>query len=334
VHVSVTTRGDGRGGFDLLREAAAGLPEPLLVDCDDRSRCVAGMGMSLVEDLTVGSLGNGGPGSLLVRRTAALVRRSDPEFLCLALPCSGEVVLSRGGDQAVLQLGHFTVYDTSRPYDGVCRQAPAGTNVAVLGVPRARLGPRADRMRRLAGTALSAPPGMVRLVQANLARVAADAPGYAEPEAAAVAGLLVDLLGWLLAAAEGGDPAPPPQRLLLLQRAKRLIDARLSDPDLSPAQVAAALHVSVRNLYRAFDTDGRGVAEWIRHRRLAGCRQHLLTSDAPVQSLAPRWGFPSAAQLSRAFRREYGLPPHAYRLAHRPRAAADDNSPAGDDNAD
>jgi AraC-like DNA-binding protein len=74
-------------------------------------------------------------------------------------------------------------------------------------------------------------------------------------------------------------PAGIHQRALLL-RAQAFIEARLSDPTLSPGAVAAANYISVRSLYKLFETQGQSVAGWIRQRRLERCRRDLLD---------PRW---------------------------------------------
>jgi len=59
-------------------------------------------------------------------------------------------------------------------------------------------------------------------------------------------------------------------------QAKAHIDHHLHDPTLCPASVAAALHVSLRTLYRAFDEQDQPAAAWIRQRRLERCRRDLI----------------------------------------------------------
>jgi AraC-like DNA-binding protein len=54
--------------------------------------------------------------------------------------------------------------------------------------------------------------------------------------------------------------------------------------------------VSVRQLYKLFETQECTVAEWIRHRRMERCRRDL--SDPallhrPVGAIAAQWGLPT-----------------------------------------
>jgi AraC-like DNA-binding protein len=103
-------------------------------------------------------------------------------------------------------------------------------------------------------------------------------------------------------------------------RTDTLIFEQAMDPLLTPASVAMQLNVSLRQLYRAF-TGSESPAARIRRRRLEHAAE-MLTSRAPsiqVERVAQECGFVSAEYFSRAFRREYGMSPRAYRSSHRDR---------------
>ena len=62
------------------------------------------------------------------------------------------------------------------------------------------------------------------------------------------------------------------------------------------------------------------MAGWTRQRRLERCRRDLADpalAARPVAAIAARWGFPSAAEFSRAFRAAHGMPPGEYRMSAR-----------------
>jgi AraC-like DNA-binding protein len=102
----------------------------------------------------------------------------------------------------------------------------------------------------------------------------------------------------------------------LRRRVHAFIEQRLADPALSPAVIADAHHVSVRYLYKLFEGRHRGVAGWIRSRRLERSRRDLLDpalAARPVSAIAARWGLVDPAQFSRLFRAAYGTPPLEYR---------------------
>ena len=97
--------------------------------------------------------------------------------------------------------------------------------------------------------------------------------------------------------------------------ARRAIDARLHQPDLSPAEIAVVLGVSRAALYRACEPDG-GVAAMIWQRRLKRAAQSLTdpADKRRVSQIAFACGFASEAHFSRAFRREFGATPTDIRM--------------------
>ncbi|HEU5024916.1 MAG TPA: helix-turn-helix domain-containing protein [Spirillospora sp.] len=111
-------------------------------------------------------------------------------------------------------------------------------------------------------------------------------------------------------------PPPSGEAAEAVWAIKEWIEAHLRDPDLTPAAIAAAHHVSVRQLYRLFGPSGTTVARYVRDRRLERCRRELSDPSQAgrrISAIARGWGLPDAAGFSRAFRAAYGLPPSAYR---------------------
>jgi AraC-like DNA-binding protein len=124
--------------------------------------------------------------------------------------------------------------------------------------------------------------------------------------------------GGRLPRATAGESSRP---VVLLRTIQAFIDQNLANPELGPATIAAAHHISERYLYLIFAGQRTSVAGWIRDRRLQGCRQDLADPalrDRPVAAIAIRWGFTTPAHFSRVFRRAFGIPPGQFRLlAHR-----------------
>ena len=95
----------------------------------------------------------------------------------------------------------------------------------------------------------------------------------------------------------------------LFERARAYIQAHLSSPDLGPEILLKELSVSRSNLYRAFEHVG-GVAHYVQHSRLLAARAVLSSQkDRRIQDIAYNYGFRSAADFTRAFRREFGFSP-------------------------
>ena len=100
----------------------------------------------------------------------------------------------------------------------------------------------------------------------------------------------------------------------LLGRARRLIDAKLANPDLTSEKLCVELGVSRSRLYRLFEPLG-GIASYIRKQRLLRTREALSDSmdGRSISRIAGQWGFVDASAFSRTFRHEFGISPREAR---------------------
>jgi AraC-like DNA-binding protein len=86
----------------------------------------------------------------------------------------------------------------------------------------------------------------------------------------------------------------------------------LPEPDLTPARVAAAMKISVRQLHLLFEPTGKSFAEHVLGRRLEECRAILENPSSrgrSVADIAYAWGFNSLASFYRAFGQRFGVSP-------------------------
>jgi AraC-like DNA-binding protein len=104
--------------------------------------------------------------------------------------------------------------------------------------------------------------------------------------------------------------AQTPVDATLLSRARRIIDGRLADRNLTSESLCLALGVSRSRLYRIFEPLG-GVASYIRKQRLLRTRNALsdIADTRPISRIAEQWGFVDASAYSRTFRHEFGISP-------------------------
>ena len=96
--------------------------------------------------------------------------------------------------------------------------------------------------------------------------------------------------------------------------AQSVIRANLTRPDLTPETIAAALRISRATLYRVFAPED-GVMQVVHRERLLAVRDAL---NDPFEArslarLADAYGIGSPSQLSRGFRRQFGMVPKAWR---------------------
>lgn len=118
-----------------------------------------------------------------------------------------------------------------------------------------------------------------------------------------------------IAAAPGPAPTSAPAgKLTLVERARRLIRARLADDELSPELICRELGVSRSRLYRLFEPLG-GISSYIRRQRLIQARHALADPQEmrPIMVIAEQWGFADPSVFSRSFRQEFGVSPRSVR---------------------
>lgn len=277
-------------------------------DPDFRDQLVAGqLGALRVGDISVHQPG-------VAHRTARHVRREPQDVWYVGVQTRGRAVVEQGGRQARLDPGDMVLLDLSRP----CRWITGPARATALAFPRDLLPLRTDDVQRTTAVRIPGDEGPGALVSALAPLLPEQVDACGTAEAARVGTATIDLVTSALAARmdrEQHVPPPVRQRALLLQ-VTEFVEQHLGDPDLSPATVAAAQHISVRYLHKLFRPEGVTLGEWIRQRRLERCRRDLLDPaqrQRTVTTIAARWGFTSPAHFSRLFRDAFGTSPSEYR---------------------
>ena len=243
-------------------------------------------------------------------RGTSRISRSSTDYIAVLILREGEERVSQGGEQAVLCGGDVVVCDTQL---AMSFEMPRPARKQILLAPR-------TAVEEITGTAW--PAGAMMLSAANPAThlltshldALIHTAAHLSP-AAQMAARTATL--YLLAAAASPDgtqltaeTAPE----LLVEAMKKWIDAHLLDPDLRPAEVAAAHAVSLRTAQRLFQHNDESLAAYIRRRRLTRARNALLGA-ASINEIAHHYGFYDAGHFTRAFKAEYGTTPAAYRSA-------------------
>ncbi|MDE3725058.1 helix-turn-helix domain-containing protein [Nocardiopsis sp. N85] len=256
--------------------------------------------------------------ALALHRTAPLIRRSDPEAYNVCLVRSGSLERGCGAREVVYGPHDIHVNDSSRPFDV---QAPSGgglvTSVGV-DIPKKLLSLPSQRADRMSGLRLSGREGIGALLSGFLIQLTENPRSYSPADGPRLALTLGDLVSALFAhtlEAEG-DLVPESRGRSLSLRIRAFIHEHLHDPQLTPAAIATAHHISTSYLHRLFQQDGTTVATWIREQRLERARLGLTDpalAEVPIHRIAARWGFRHPAAFSRTFRDAYGIAPKDYR---------------------
>lgn len=145
------------------------------------------------------------------------------------------------------------------------------------------------------------------------------APPGAEEAPRTQAPAAPDPLEWLEHAVERPSAAPASERLEL--KAVRAIHARLGEA-ISPAELAAAVHVSLRTLQRHLtESLGCSPGELLLAVKMREARRLLEAGELQVQQVARRVGYDDPAHFSRRFKAYFGLSPAVAAEGERSRGA-------------
>jgi AraC-like DNA-binding protein len=250
---------------------------------------------------------------VVVRRTPRLIRSDAQDYLKVCLPLGGRCLVAQDGREASLAPGDFVLYDNTRPYSAAfSRQA-----LTVM-IPRdlIRLSPR--HLAHLTAQRIGGQQGLGALVSAFLRELGTHATENHHAGNIYLADAVLDMLAASFAERLSNDTTIQiaSGRNDLLLRIRAFIETRLSEPHLDVSSVAAAHHISVRQLQKLFEGEGYTVTRWIRDRRIEHCRRDLTDTqyaDTPVGTIAARWGLVNAAYFSRRFRAAHGMTPTEYR---------------------
>jgi AraC-like DNA-binding protein len=248
-----------------------------------------------------------------VERTPALIERTPEQHIKLGLQVSGSGLLIQDGREALLSPGELTIYDTSRPYtlefdsDYRCFVVMFPTSMSEITV--------AD-LAQFTATPLSQTGGLGSVVTPYLLSIAADLGSFDMQVGNRLAHSSLDLVNTMLLRElelfSGGTSGKRRQ----FSEVTEYIECRLSMTELTPASIARGNFMSVRALHALFHSRGTTVSTWIRNRRLSHCHAELADpahSGESISQIAARWGYADAPNFSRAFRREFGMPPSAAR---------------------
>jgi len=156
--------------------------------------------------------------------------------------------------------------------------------------------------------------GLVRMIGIE---IAAAAPGTEAVVTRLTDALLTQALRQSLIALNDGSPGSIGIADPVVARAQRIMRSRPQDA-WSVAGIAAEVGLSRSAFAQRFRfTTGEAPMRWLTSHRLARVAEYLRTTDLVLSEIARLTGYDSEVSISRAFRRQFGTAPGAYRRARR-----------------
>jgi AraC-like DNA-binding protein len=255
-----------------------------------------------------------------LRRTAAQVRVAAPERIALTVVGPGRFVY--------VQADHYRATASRQPQMMLTDHSATyqfdrigGGETFSLSFDHTTLALPVDVIRAAVGRLEASP--LFDVVRAHLLRVGRELQAVPPGPARAMLGnSMAELVRALITTTAQDTPAG---RAALAETLRRRIadhlERHFADPDLTPAAIARAHNISLRQLYRVWTAEELSLSEWIVARRLEEARRALAAPAAgatTIGAVARRCGFADAAHFSRRFRSAYGLSPRQWQALHRP----------------
>jgi len=250
---------------------------------------------------------------LFVRRLPQdIARIDDPPYL-VKFQRTGESLWSQRGRDVHVRPGDFVVCSTAEPY---ALRFRGPYDMPVLVIPQSTMRQLTPDPDQFLGVLMAGDDADCGLLSNFVFQVAARMNRLTAPVMRRAEASILDLLGAVLSArARPGSMSRSGQ----LARIKLYIGDHLQERRLGPSMIAAALRMSTRYVHSVFEGEDMTVGGYIRHRRLAACRESLESAglSQSLTDLALRWGFYDLSHMTRCFNREFGAPPRRFLLQQR-----------------
>lgn len=255
---------------------------------------------------------NEGSGIRLVR-TPKHVRIGAPERLALAVQVIGSGLFSQGGADRRVRTGELMLVDLTAPYEYAWTGRGASQ---AFQIDYKDLGLSVETVRTAAQRLPSSP--LYELVLHHLTVLPTVGDSLLGTRSASMLGSATTQLvrALLSSAADEDAKRHPPMTEILFTRITWYARRHLTDPDLSPARIAAEHSISLRYLYKVFAERHLSIEQWIIGERLEGARRQLASPASrhrSIAAIAAEWGFADAGHFTRRFRRAHGMTPQDWR---------------------
>lgn len=309
--------GAGQREPGVTRFSTVGLPEPRRVELweNHNARSLIGLGCRTLNDASLEAteynrqlreiqFAHVAANPHVVERTHSHISATPADAVVVYFNLEGEAFFYHRDGCEMLRPGQAILHDADQPF---MRGFSHGLRELALKVPRPVFREISGRNSigkpqvfdfRGTGAANSHAAALVDLMKSALATPASDG----ELVEASAVGLLRILINGV-----GLDDS-----LGHFSAAKAFIAQRFRDPQLSAAQISAAIGISERQLSRIFAGEGVSVARFILNERLEAARRSFTlpnTVRQPLGQLAASLGFSTQAHFSRAYKDHFGITP-------------------------
>jgi AraC family transcriptional activator of tynA and feaB len=242
-------------------------------------------------------------------RTSCDVARGAPPFVFLNLYAGGRCRIRQGHLDADAGPGQFLLLNGDSAYE---LEHPNVLELISLAVPHTLL--RREIKTQCYDSHVLVPSAAASLLASQMRSLAQWAHDLGPAESVYIADAMVGMVRAVLSSQDTAD-ATNNKRRLVRGVLRQLIERNYGDPSLSAVRAASELGMPVRTLHAWLARDGVTFGAYLLHYRLERAHAILCAGalHVPIQEVAARCGFVSAAHFTRRFRERYGATPSALR---------------------
>lgn len=246
-------------------------------------------------------------------RTARQIAQSkDSIFICTQI--SGSTRISQNGRDALLQSGDLTLVDNAAPSGFV---SSIGSKKLVIELDRRSFEARLGRIAQWTTRCIDGSGGAGVLVSNFIQLLPAQLSLLSDTAQSQISHQLIDLMALALTESDGNATARSSGRLISLLRLKAVVDANLTNTNVTCEELAAAAGISVRYANQLLESEETSLQRLLFSRRIAKCQEALADpAQMPrlISDIAYSWGFGDVSHFGRLFKSVTGLTPRSYRL--------------------
>ena len=249
----------------------------------------------------------------VVRSPRQIAKSSKADFL-ISFQVEQRGLIRQNGREALLTPGSFAMYDSTQPYSLTFKEP---FHQFVLQMPKRVLSRHLVNPEQYTAVPISGRSGLGAVLSTFLFSLAQELPNVQQPSDE-LSDNLVELIALAFSSSLMLEQVGTQSiiRKSLRSRILHYIDTNLCNPMLSNTNIAEAMGISLRSLYKLFENGEETIHALVLRRRLEKARE-LLHDPAyaghNIEQIAYSTGFSNAPHFSRAFKRHFGVNPSADR---------------------
>lgn len=246
------------------------------------------------------------------RTSRQLAQSKNSVFICAQI--SGSTRISQNGRDVVLKAGDLTLVDNAAASTFECS---TGCKKFMLEIERRNCEARLGRIGQLTTRRIDGSSGAGALVSNFIQLLPVQLALLSDTAQKQISYQLTDLVALALAEGDGGSTARSSGRLISLLRLKAVVDANLTNPNVTCEELAADAGISVRYANQLLEAEETSLQRLLFTRRLEKCQDALADpaqAHRQISDIAYSWGFGDVSHFGRLFKSTTGLTPRTYRV--------------------